>query len=452
VERYTQGFDQLTEYVQPFNPEWAYLETGLKPELIRATAREMARNAPATLVHPGRHVTWYGDDTQRSRAIAILNALLGSWGRKGGFYIQEKVSLAEYPTPKPPKPASDWKAKVQGQFPLAPSGISNALIDASIGPDAFVKGWFVYSTNLPFTVPNVERKLEQAAQDLELLVVVDTMPAEITGYADVVLPECTYLERYGELRNAPERVPSLAVSVPAFESKYETKPAYWMARELAIRLGLERYFPWQDYSEVLDWQLRQAGSSLEEMSRIGIKRFPRTKPMYFAAGQEIRFKTPSGKIELYSQTLKDAGHDPIPRYTPPDEPPENHYRLIYGRGPAHTFGRTSNNPLLFELMPENTVWVNPLAASRWGLDSGDYVKLKNQDGVVSNRVRVRVTERIRPDSVFMVHGFGHTSRQLRLTYNVGANDTALMTNVKVDPIMGGTGMRSNFVTFITGEA
>jgi len=34
----------------------------------------------------------------------------------------------------------------------------------------------------------------------------------------------------------------------------------------------------------------------------------------------------------------------------------------------------------------------------------------------------------------------------------GANDTALMTNVKIDPIMGGTGMRSNFVTFITGEA
>ena len=452
VERYTQGFDQLTEHVQPFNPEWAYLETGLKPDLIRATAREMARNAPATLVHPGRHVTWYGDDTQRSRAIAILNALLGSWGREGGFYIQEKVSLAEYPIPKPPKPASNWKAEVQGQFPLAPSGISNVLIDASIGPDAFIKGWFVYSTNLPMTVPNVERKLEQAAQDLELMVVVDTMPAEITGYADVVLPECTYLERYGELRNAPERVPSLAVAVPAFEPKYETKPAYWMARELAVRLGLEQYFPWQDYGEVLDWELRQAGTSLEEMRQIGVKRFPRTKPMYFAEGQEIRFKTPSGKIELYSQTLKDAGHDPLPRYTPPEEPPEGHYRLIYGRGPAHTFGRTSNNPLLFELMPENTVWVNPLAASRWGLASGDYVKLKNQDGVVSNRVRVRVTERIRPDSIFMVHGFGHTSRRLRLTHNVGANDTALMTNVKVDPIMGGTGMRSNFVTFITGEA
>jgi thiosulfate reductase/polysulfide reductase chain A len=452
IERHALGFEQLAEHVQPFNPEWAYLETGLEPDLIRNTAREMAAKAPATLVHPGRHTTWYGDDTQRERAIAILNALLGSWGREGGFYFQEKVDLPAYPSPKPPKSASDWKQRVQGQFPFAASGLSNALIDASVGEDAFIKGWFVYATNLPLTVPNVRAKLEQAAQHLDLLVVVDTMPAEITGYADVVLPECTYLERYGELRNSPERVPSLAVAVPAFEPRHQTKPAYWMARELALRLGLEEYFPWQDYSEVLDWQLQQAGSSLEEMRRLGVKRFPRTKPMYLAEGETYPFKTPSGKIELYSAALADAGFDPLPRYTPPETAPERHYRLIYGRAPAHTFGRTTNNPQLFELMPENSVWVNPLVASEWGLRNGDYLRLKNQDGVLSNRIRVRVTERIRPDSIFMVHGFGHSDPRLRLAHNVGADDTALITNVKLDPIMGATGMRANFVTFVTGEA
>ena len=103
-------------------------------------------------------------------------------------------------------------------------------------------------------------------------------------------------------------------------------------------------------------------------------------------------------------------------------------------------------------MPENVVWVNPVAASQWKLSSGDYVRLKNQDGVVSNPVRVRVTERIRPDSVFMAHGFGHTSRRLRLTYGVGASDADLTTKLLMDPIMGATGMRSNFVTFVQGEA
>ena len=78
VERYTVGFEQLRDHVRSYSPEWVYLETGIRPEVIRETARAMANAAPATIVHPGRHATWYGDDTQRSRAIAMLNALLGS--------------------------------------------------------------------------------------------------------------------------------------------------------------------------------------------------------------------------------------------------------------------------------------------------------------------------------------------------------------------------------------
>jgi len=448
IARHAKGFEQLRAHVQPFNPEWAYLETGLEPALIRETARSMARHAPATLVHPGRHTTWYGDDTQRSRAIAILNALLGSWGRKGGFYIQEKVELPDYPAPQPPKAHSDWKAKVQPDFPLAPSGLSQAIIDASIGDDAYLKGLFVYATNLPLTIPNIRQRLQQAADSLELLVVVETQPAEITGYADVILPECTYLERYDDLRNAPERIPSLALRSPAFEPRFQSRPGWWMAKQLALRLGLEKYFPWQDYSEVLDWQLQQVGSSLAEMQRIGVKPFPRTTPLYFSEGEDRHFNTPSGKIELYSELLAEYGHDPMPRYTPPQDPPAGHYRLIYGRAPAHTFGRTTNNPLLFELMPENNVWINPRTAAEHAISNGDYIRLRNQDGVTSNRVRVRVTERIAPNAVFMVHGFGHDAKDMRLTHGVGADDAALITNVKIDPIAGTTGMRDNFVSLL----
>jgi thiosulfate reductase/polysulfide reductase chain A len=447
VARYTTGFEQLVCHVQPYNPEWAYLETGLEPSLIRKTAREMARKAPATLIHPGRHVTWYGDDTQRERAIAILNALLGSWGRRGGFYIQEKVDLPDFPAPEPPEPKECWKAKVQPQFPLSPSGVSESVIEACIGEDAFVKGLFIYGTNLPLTIPNISESLEQAAQSLDLVVVVDVEPAEVAGYADVILPECSYLERHDDLRNSPEKVPSLALRMPAFESRYQSKPSWWMVRQLAGRLGLERYFPWTEYTEVLDWQLKQVGSSLEEMKQIGVKRFPRRTAVYFRKDEDRKFRTPSGKIELYSQILADHGYDPLPRYTPPEEAPEGFYRLIYGRGAAHTFGRTVNNPLLFELMPENSVWLNPLTASTHELNNGDYVRLRNPDGVVSQSVRVRITERIGPNAVFMVHGFGHTAKGLRLANGIGANDAALMSNVKVDPIMGGTGMRANFVTF-----
>jgi thiosulfate reductase/polysulfide reductase chain A len=452
VERYTTGFEQLARHVRDYTPEWVYLETGIKPDVIRRTAREMAKAAPATVVHPGRHAVWYGDDTQRSRAIAMLNALLGSWNRKGGFYIPEKVSLPNYPLPEYPKPKAKTSDAYPGKWPFAGQGVTNGVIDASIGDDAFFKGWLVYGTNLPQTIPGVAAKLEAAANSLELLAVVETMPSEMTGYADVILPECTYLERYDDLRNSGERHPSLALRMPAFEPKYDSKPGWWIAKQLGKRLGLDEYFPWEDYSEKLDWQLRQVGSSLEEMQTIGVKNFPRKRPLYMSEGKRAVFRTPSRKIELYSQQLADKGFDPMPVYTPPEPVPDGFYRLNYGRVPAHTFGKTVNNPLLFQLSPENQVWVNPLVANEWSLKNGDYVRLGGTNGVVSNKVRVRITERIGPDSVFMAHGFGHKSRRLRLAAGVGADDSELMGNIKVDPIMGGTGMRANFVTFVKERA
>ena len=448
VERHTLGFEQLADHVRAYTPEWVYLETGIRPDIIRKTAREMGHASPAAIVHPGRHATWYGDDTQRSRAIAILNALLGSWNRPGGFYIPESVDLPAYPLPAYPTPSASTADAYPGKWPFASSGVTNGVIDASIGEDAFFKGWLVYGTNLPQTVPAMEGKLEKAANSLDLLVVVETMPSEMTGYADVILPECTYLERYDDLRNSGERQPSLALRMPAFEPKYDSKPGWWIAKQLGHRLGLDEYFPWEDYSEKLDWQLRQVGSSLEEMQRIGVKNFPRKYPLYFTEGQSVRFPTPSGKIELYSKQLADKGFDPIPVYTPPEPVPKGFYRLNYGRMPAHTFGKTTNNPLLFQLAPENQLWVNPLVASEWAVENGDYVRLGSPTGAVSNQVRVRVTERIGPESVFMAHGFGHKSKRLRLTSGVGADDASLMSNIKIDPIMGGTGMRANYVTFV----
>ena len=104
VEKYGFGFEQFKAEISQYTPEWAYIETGIEPELIRATASEMSKYKPATLIHPGRHTTWYGDDTQRSRAIALLNALMGSWGRKGGYYYPASMNVPGYPYPAYPKP------------------------------------------------------------------------------------------------------------------------------------------------------------------------------------------------------------------------------------------------------------------------------------------------------------------------------------------------------------
>jgi thiosulfate reductase/polysulfide reductase chain A len=455
VEKYTLGFEQLKAHVQQFTPEWAYGKTTIKPEDIRATAREMYNNAPATLIHPGRHVTWYGDDTQRLRAMAILNALLGSYGRRGGFYRAEKFKLPKYPAPKAKKAKKSWKDAKGDKYPLTHASLAQDIRDASIPSekrDLTYKAWIVNGSNLIDTLPNTPKTIE-AIQHLELLVVIDTMPMDITGYADVILPECTYLERYDMLRVAGHREPAIALRMPAVEPKYDSKPGWWMVKQLATKMYLGSYFPYKNIEQMLDWQLKKAGSSLKEMQKIGVKTFPRKyDDLYFGDGEDIEFNTASGKIELYSSEFEEYGFDPMPNYTDHPEPQENFYRLIYGRAPMHTFSRTANNPNLTDLMDENNIWVNPRVAEQWGLKNGQRIRLKNQDGVESEfAIPVRITERIRWDSIYMVHGFGHSRKEMKRAYGKGISDTELITNVMHDPIMGGTGMRGNFVTFLLDE-
>ncbi len=453
VEKYCSGFDRLKEHVRDFTPEWAYGITTIKPDLIRKTAKEMSNASPAVIIHPGRHVTWYGDDTQRMRAIAILNALLGSWGRRGGFYRPAKYDVPSAKIPKYPEPKKTWMDAFPGKFPIASSPVSNAIIDASIPenkPGFLIKGWFINGTNLISSIPDQANTLK-AIQNLDLIVAVDTMPMEITGWSDVILPECTYLERYDMLRISPHRKPAIALRMPAAEPKNSTRSGYDIARGLAVKLGLEAYFPFEKQEELLDWQLKQFGSSLEEMERVGVKTFEReADDLYFTENENIVFSTDSGKIELYSKSFEQAGFDPLPKYVAHEEPSEGYYRLIYGRAPMHTFGRTSNNPNLTDLMHENSVWVNPKVSKEWGLVTGQYIWLKNQDGIISNfKIKVRITERIRWDSIYMVHGFGHGQKQMKRCFGKGASDTQLITKVLTDPLMGGTGMRGNFVTFVT---
>ena len=452
VKKYTNGFEELKNHVLNFTPEWAYGITTIKPEDIVKTAREMAHAAPSVIIHPGRHVSWYGDDTQRARAMAILNALLGSWGRRGGFYFKEKINIPKYPHPKYPHPRWDWR-DIGEKFPLAQMGITTEVIKCAIPNKENkypVKAIMVAGTNITKSIPN-KKLLEDAINELEFMVVMDTMPMDVTGYADVVLPECTFLERYDGIRSATNRTPSIAVRTPAAQPKYDSKPGWWVAKEIGERIGLGDYFNYSDYKEVIEWQLEKMNTSLEEMEKIGVKHYPRKSgSLYLNEDQDYEFPTDSGKIELYSHELENLGFDPMPLYTKHPEPPQGFYRLNYGRAPMHTFSRTANNPNLNDLKSENSLWVNPKIARILDLKTGQAVWLRNQDKITSTfSIKVRVTERIRWDSVYMVHGFGHDNKKLSRAFGKGINDTEMISKTMDDPIMGGTGMRGNFVTILT---
>lgn len=172
------------------------------------------------------------------------------------------------------------------------------------------------------------------------------------------------------------------------------------------------------------------------------------KPYLADFGNASPFPTPSQKIEFYSDVLGLAGFDPMPVYEAVEPSPDGFFRLLYGRHPVHTFAKTQNTPLLSELYPENELWLNEDKAGDLGIENGAYVRLENQDGVISNPIKVKATQRIRPDAVFMAHGFGQDAPLLHRANGKGASDAKLQTRYKLDPISGGAGMRVNFVRIV----
>ena len=83
-------------------------------------------------------------------------------------------------------------------------------------------------------------------QNLDLMVVVDVIPSETAGWADVVLPESVYLERHDDLNVELFREPFVAIRQPVVASPHDQKPGWWIALQLANKLGLEAYFPWKN--------------------------------------------------------------------------------------------------------------------------------------------------------------------------------------------------------------
>jgi thiosulfate reductase/polysulfide reductase chain A len=455
VAKHAEGFAELAAHVADKTPEWAYAITGVKPELIRASARFIGGARPASLIHPGRHTVWYGDDTQRERAMAILAALLGSWGRRGGYLAFGKLPVPAYPLP-PDLPHHGGAAQPvdrpkAGGYPLATEVLASGLCDATKPGHALydLKAWLVYGCNLVQAMPG-RAELVDKLQHLDFLAVIDVLPAEIAGWADVVLPEATYLERDDELSAPAYKQPFVALRQAAVEPMYDSKPGWWIAKELAGRVGLAAWFPWKDAQAYVRARLEKKGLSYDELARRGVLLGPAT-PTCEEEGAPVAAATESGKIQLYATELKALGFDPLPNYVPQEEGPPGSFRLLSGRAPLHTFGRTTNNRLLAEPYPENEVWLNADAARALPgfedhpLGNGEKVVLVNQDGVRSTPVRAKLTQRIRGDCVFLVHGWGQTARRQRYAYGRGASDAQLTSRYKVDPLMGGTAMNVNFV-------
>jgi thiosulfate reductase / polysulfide reductase chain A len=438
VEQYTIGFDQLVETVKRYTPEWAAPITGIEAETIRRIAREFAAAAPYAMAHNGWRTSNFINSFPTERAITILNAIVGNWGVTHHPAAGEEAgALGKPPQPPYPRVSALRLDGVPWKYPFVPLklGIFQQLRDAIIDGQPYqAHGWFVARQNPVLSLPDRKKTLE-ALGKMDFIAVVDIIPNDTAWFADVILPEASYLERFDPLLPVGDKA---WIRQPVIEPQGDTKSALMIYKELGNRLGLADYFQYSDEQDYLNQQLAPLGIPLEQVRLQGYAQLPQ--------GEETdiyKWNTPSGKIELYSSTLEVGKFDPLPVWQEPPQPKPGAFHLLTGKVAQHTQMGTQNNLLLHKYQDQPNLWMSPAAAAALGLKDGDLVEATSEVGAV--KVTLQVTKAIRDDCVYLTPGFGHLSKGLTTAYGVGVSDSALHLTY-VDPISGGQALSQTFVT------
>jgi thiosulfate reductase/polysulfide reductase chain A len=276
---------------------------------------------------------------------------------------------------------------------------------------------------------------------MEFVCAIDVTMGDTAWFADVVLPEATYLEREDKVLSYPGVIPVVTSRKPCIEAMFDSKPLPWIMQELGKRLSKDIYDQFNfTMAEYKAHQLKMRPDIKKALETTGAY-VDSTVPVY-GTTKGKRLSTKTGKIEIYSAHYAKNGLDPLPVYTPPKPVPKDKYRLVVGRHAYFTQGTTQNNPFLHELMPNNTLWLHTSEARRLGLKDGQMVRVKSPVG--EETLHLEVTEKTRPDTVYMCHGFGVLSKGLTRIYGKGGCDANLLED-HVEPISGNMAMHHTFV-------
>jgi thiosulfate reductase/polysulfide reductase chain A len=451
IDEYADGFDEFSEGIKDWSLEKAAKECDVPAEQIKEVAELLAANAPNVSIHPGRHVSWYGNDFQRQRSLACLTALLGAYYVKGGWVPGKNPKVGGISWAKHDHGIEhnlNYNEDEEAIYPYTPPGTPTELIrDAALtGKPYPIKGCVIWGQNPIQTIPGQE-KMKEVLRQMDFVMCVDVMPTDATMYADILLPEVSYLERYDLVKTGTQwdfsekHQQYIAARMPLVEPMFERKDQVFITNALATGLGFKDQIPVKTVEEMVEKNLEVAGLSIAQLKK--------EDGIHIRDGKDPYGVPEDFEVLLYNEDIEDAGFPGIPTYIPVDQPPAGYARLLYGRVPVHTFNRSQNNIWLHKAMPENPVWINDETAAKLGLKEGDTVGLVNSDGFKSRTTTtLKVTPGIRKDAVYMAHGYGSVNPLLSVAVNAGVDDQSLITKLAVDPETGAHGMRNNFVKLI----
>jgi len=439
VNKYVVGMEYLRSFIQPYTPEWAEKETGIPAEEIRKIAYEVAEAKPSVIFHPGWMTAWTENDFYLRRAIYTLNALMGSYEAKGGIFIAKGAGDCGYkiktPTSIAPKVTEERCDGAGTKYPWIRKnwGLLQVLPEVILTGNPYpVRAYIAMRHDPLVSMPDFDTWVK-AFDKLDLVVAIDVNWSLTAWYVDVILPESTYLERTDHVIVRKGLRPQLALRQKAVEPRFDSRSRFQIFKALAERLGKGEHFPWKDEVELVNWQLDGTGFTIEDFQKKGVIDLT-DKPIWYDRNN-LKFNTPTGKIEVYSEFLEKAGVPSFAPYERPASSPEGMLRLVTGKIALHTQGRTtSNNPILNELCPENHLYLHPDTAKKFGVKEGDTVVVSANG--TEERIKVKVSPYVHPEIAFMLHGFGDIVPLRTRSFGKGALDSLLMKG-KLKVTVGG---------------
>lgn len=448
VAEWTTGFEELKKMIREYPPDKVEKITGVSKEVIRKAAVMYSTLKPAC-IFTGNGLDQHTGSSQAVRAISIIMAITGNLDVPGGNVQLIPTSLSKNSVPLHemlPKEAAEKRLGnelliTRSEFTrfAHPNTAINAILDERPYP---VKALMVMKSNMLLSCPNSQR-IKKALEKLDFLAVTDLFLTETAQMADVVLPTCTFLEQtYYATYDAgtdlkPDNPGLLMLRPQVIPPLYESKPDWRIIFELANRMGYENYFPWGSMQEVIDFELKPTGITYKELCNSPGGIVYRKYPIMYRKYKKMGFMTPSKKVEIFSSTYQEEGIDALPVYHEPAESPSGNPRLakkypfVLTTGAkinVYVHSQMRNIPSLRNKMPENIAEINPDPARIIGLADGDMAVIETKRAAV--KCRVKVTDKIRPDTILVYFGFGNSNA------NLLTDDTVW------DPVTGSSPMRS----------
>ncbi|MBW2138709.1 MAG: molybdopterin-dependent oxidoreductase [Deltaproteobacteria bacterium] len=446
VREWTTGFDALETHVKDYPPERvAELTWVPAPDIVRA-AELYASNSPAH-IEMGNAIDQSPDSFQTARAISILMAITGNLDIPGGEIEGPGMGFRDE-NRSGESISRGARGRYDSQFELRhllprdrrKRRVSPYLLDdyryvhsqsfvrAVLEGDPYpIKAAFIQGSN-PLSSWCDAKNTYRALNGLDFLVVSDMFMTPTAAMADVVFPAAGYLEFDG-LRGHLLGGPFIRFQ-PKVAQVGECLSDHEIINGLAWSLGLGHYF-WDKIDDFWDFVLEPTGMAFDQVRR-GHK-IPNDRAVCYRKYQERGFKTPSGKVEIYSETLKDQGFEPMPRLgsdgdgEAEEEDQKEVFPLLCTCRKQiwyeHSGGRQI--PSLRERYPEPRVAIHPRTAQKYAIGESDWVVIETRRGRI--RQKAALSEGIDPRVIYADYGWWFPEKGTEGSYGWDTSNYNILT-------------------------